>query len=116
MDITWCITWCMCVLIFASHLRDPWVGALAVDAIVLQPLVLRVGAVLLEGTAVLSFAPNTPKQWVCLQTQTAASTLGVALVQMDCAGERKKTERGRKRKQGGKGEKKVTAEGGSVEK
>lgn len=51
-----------------SHLCDPWVGALAVDAVVLQPLVLRVGAVLLEGAAVLAFTPNTAKQWVCLQT------------------------------------------------
>lgn len=71
---------------------------------------------MLEGAAVLSFAPNTPKQWVCLQTQTTASTLGVALVQMDCAGERKKTKRGGKRKHGGKGEKKVTAERGREEK
>lgn len=72
------------------YLCDPWVGALAVDAVVLQPLVFRVGAMLLEGAAVLSFTPNTPKQWVCLQTQTAASTLGVALVQMDYAGGRNK--------------------------
>lgn len=68
-----------------SHLCDPWVGALAVDAIMLQPLVLRVGAVLLEGAAVLSFTPNAPKQRVCLQTQTTTSTLGIALIQMDCA-------------------------------
>ncbi len=60
-------------------------GALAVDAVVLQPLVLGVGAVLFEGAAVLPFTPNTPEQPVCLQTQAAASTLGVALVQMDCA-------------------------------
>lgn len=96
-----CLVHIFCVLYmhrFVSHLCDPWVGALAVDAVVLEPLVLRVGAVLLEGAAVLSFAPNTPKQWVCLQTQTAASTLGVALVQMDYAGERKKTERDGKRK------------------
>ncbi len=76
-----------------SHLCDPWVGALAVDAVVLQPLVLGVGAVLFEGAAVLSFTPNASKQWVCLQTQTAAPTLGVALVQMDCAGGRRGTER-----------------------
>lgn len=73
------------------HLCDPWVGALAVNAVVLQPLVLWVRAVLLEGAAVLSFTPNTPKQRICLQTQTTASTLGVALVQMDCAGGRKET-------------------------
>lgn len=78
-----------------SHLCDPWVGALAVNAVVFQPLVLGVGAVLLEGAAVLSFTPNAPKQRVCLQTQTAASTLGVALVEMDCAGGRKETERRR---------------------
>lgn len=58
-------------------------GALAVDAVVLQPLVLGVGTVLFECAAVLSFAPNASKQRVCLQTQTTASTLGVALVQMD---------------------------------
>lgn len=68
-----------------SHLCDAWVGALAVNAVVLQPLVLRVGAVLLKGAAVLSLTPNTAKQWVCLQAQTAASTLGITLVQMDCA-------------------------------
>lgn len=67
----------------AAHLCDPWVGALAVNAVVLQPLVLRVRAVLLEGAAVLSFTPNAPKQRVCLQTQAAAPTLGVTLVQVD---------------------------------
>lgn len=75
-----------CVCHVLSYLCDPWVGALAVDAVVLQPLVLRMGAVLLEGAAVLSFTPDTPKQRVCLQTQTAASSLGVTFVQMDCAG------------------------------
>lgn len=44
---------------------------------------------LLEGAAVLSFAPNAPKQWVCFQTQTTASALGVTLVQMDCRRKRK---------------------------
>ena len=67
-----------------SHLCDPRVGALAVDAVVLQPLVLRVRAVLLQGAAVLPFAPDTPKQRVRLQTHAAAAALGVALVQMDC--------------------------------
>lgn len=67
---------CVCI----SHLCDAWVGALAVDAVVFQPLALRVGAVLLEGAAVLSFTPYTPKQRVCLQTQTTASTLGITLV------------------------------------
>lgn len=76
-----------------SDLRDPWVGALAVDAVVLQPLVLGVGAVLLEGAAVLSFTPDAPEQRVCFQTQTAASTLGVALVKMDW---RKETEKEKK--------------------
>lgn len=72
-----------------SHLCDPWVGALAVNAVVLQPLALWVRAVLLEGAAVLSFTPDTAKQGVCLQTQTTASTLRVALVQMDCSGRRR---------------------------
>lgn len=67
-----------------AHLCDPWVGALAVNAIVLQPLVLWVRAVLLEGAAVLSFTPDAPKQRICLQTQTAAPALGVTLVQVDC--------------------------------
>lgn len=89
-----------CMFWFVSHLCDPWVGALAVDAVVLQPLVLGVGAMLLEGTAVLSFTPNTPKQRVCLQTQATASTLSVALVQVDCAGGRKETERRRERNKG----------------
>jgi len=57
-----------------------------------------VGAVLLEGAAVLPFAPNAPKQWICLQTQTTASTLSVALVKMDCAGRRKEAVRKRSRK------------------
>lgn len=92
MDTDECTSWCV------SHLCDPWMGALAVDAVVLQPLVLGVGAVLLEGAAVLSFTPYTPKQRVCLQTQTTASTLGVAFVQMDCAGGRKEAQRKRKRK------------------
>lgn len=80
---------CKVCAAFASHLCDPWVGALAVNAVVLQPLVFWVRAVLLEGAAVLSFTPNTPKQGVCLQTQTTASTLCVALVQMDCSGGRR---------------------------
>lgn len=88
----------------ASHLCDSWVGTLAVDAVVLQPLVLGVGAVLFEGAAVLPFTPNTPEQPVCLQTQTAASTLGVALVQMDCAEVGGRKERGREKKRGGEGE------------
>lgn len=67
-----------------AHLRDPRVGALAVDAVVLQPLVLWVRAVLLEGAAVLSFTPNAPKQRICLQAQAAAPALGVTLVQVDC--------------------------------
>lgn len=48
------ITWhglyllmCRACTACVSHLCDPWVCALAVDAVVLQPLVLRVGAVLL---------------------------------------------------------------------
>lgn len=77
-------------------------GALAVDAVVLQPLVLGVGAVLLEGAAVVSFTPHTSKQRVRLQTQTAAPTLGVALVQMDCAGGRKETERTKTRRKEGR--------------
>lgn len=63
-----------------SHLCDPWVCALAVDAVVLQPLVLRVGAVLLEGAAIFSFTPNTSEQRVSLQAQTTASTLSITLV------------------------------------
>lgn len=98
MDTDECTSWCV------SHLCDPWMGALAVDAVVLQPLVLGVGAVLLEGAAVLSFTPYTPKQRVCLQTQTTASTLGVAFVQMDCAGGRKEPrERGKENQWEGKG-------------
>lgn len=68
------------------YLCNPWVGALAVDAVVLQPLALRVRTVLLEGAAVLAFTPHAAKQRISLQTQTAASALGVALVQMDCEG------------------------------
>lgn len=92
---------CLCVK-YVAHvcpdLRDPWVSALAVDAVVLQPLVLGVGAVLLQGATVLSFTPNAPEQRVCLQTQTAASSLGVTLVQMDCAGGRKGLDRRREGK------------------
>lgn len=66
------------------HLCDPRVGALAVDAIVLQPLALGARTVLLEGAAVFTFAPHAAKQRIGLQTQTAASALGVALVQMHC--------------------------------
>lgn len=80
-----CVYQCVCL----SHLRDPRMGAFAVKTIVLQPLVLREGAVLLEGAAVLSFAPNTPEQWVCFQTQSTASTLGVTLIKVDCAGGKK---------------------------
>lgn len=69
------------------YLCNPWVGALAVDAVVLQPLALGVRTVLLEGAAVLAFTPHAAKQRIGLQTQTAASALGVALVQMDCKGE-----------------------------
>lgn len=101
-----------------SHLCDPRVRALAVDAIVLQPLVLGVGAVLLEGAAVLSLAPHAPKERVRLQTQTAASTLGVALVQMDCGGGRKEErgrEGGKEIEEGREGGKKVTTEGERVE-
>lgn len=65
------------------HLCDPRVGTLAVKAVVLQPLVLWVGAVLFQGAAVLPFAPNAPKERVCLQTQTTASALGITLVQVD---------------------------------
>lgn len=65
------------------HLCDPRVGTFAVNAVVLQPLVLWVRAVLFEGAAVLPFTPNAPKQWVRLQTQTTASTLGITLVQVD---------------------------------
>lgn len=68
------------------YLCNPWVGALAVDAVVLQPLALGVRTVLLEGAAVLAFTPHAAKQRIGLQTQTAAPALGVALVQMDCAG------------------------------
>lgn len=62
-------------------------GALAVDAVVLQPLALGPRTMLLEGAAVLAFAPHAAKQRVGLQTQTAAPALGVALVQMHCGGE-----------------------------
>lgn len=71
------------------HLGDPGVGAFAVNAVVLQPLVLWVRAVLFEGAAVLPFTPDAPKQRVRLQTQTTASTLGITLVQVDW--ERKET-------------------------
>lgn len=67
-----------CVL----YLCDSRVGTFAVNAVVLQPLVLWVRAVLLEGAAVLPFTPNAPKERVGLQTQTTASTLGIALVQV----------------------------------
>lgn len=75
-----------CVPACLPYLCNPWVGALAVDAVVLQPLALGVRTVLLEGAAVLAFTPHAAKQRIGLQTQTAASALGVALVQMDCAG------------------------------
>lgn len=83
---------CILYTSFVSHLCDPWVGAFAVNAVVLKPLALWVRAVLLEGAAVLSFTPNTAKQRVCLETQATASTLGVTFVQVDYAGERKETE------------------------
>lgn len=67
-----------CVL----YLCDSRVGTFAVNAVVLQPLVFWVRAVLLESAAVLPFTPNAPKEWVSLQTQTAASALGIALVQV----------------------------------
>lgn len=107
----WTLNQWMSLQVFVSYLCDPWVGTLAVDAIVLQPLVLRVGAVLFEGAAVLSFAPNTPKQWVRLQTQATASTLCVALVQMNCADEEKK---GREEEKIKWKEMKVKAEGERV--
>lgn len=66
------------------HLCDPRVGALAVDAIVLQPLALGPRTVLLQGAAVLAFAPHTAKQRIGFQAQTAAPALGVTLVQMHC--------------------------------
>lgn len=68
----------ICVL----YLCDSRMGTFAVNAVVLQPLVLWVRAVLLEGAAVLPFTPNAPKEWVGLQTQTTASALGIALVQV----------------------------------
>lgn len=74
----------MCVAHQLPHLCDPWVGALAVDAVVLQPLALGARTVLLEGAAVLSFAPHAAKLRIGLETQTAASALGIALVQMHC--------------------------------
>lgn len=70
----------------SPHLGDPRVGALAVDAVVLQPLAVGTRAVLLEGAAVLALAPHAAVERVGLQAQAAAAALGIALVQMHCGG------------------------------
>lgn len=66
-----------------SHLCDFGVGALAVGSAGLQPLALRVGAVLLERAAVLSLAPNAAVQGISLQTQPTAPAPGITLIQVD---------------------------------
>lgn len=81
-----------------SHLCDARVGALAVDAIVFQPLVFGMRAVLLERAAVLAFAPHATKQRIRLQAQAAAPALGIALVQMDCAQNESQIRRRRRRR------------------